>query len=87
MGPEYSAVPRPSEPPATYDTDTPHPPSPVYTPYPTGGATYPTQPPGPVYPSYSVAPQPDEPPPSYDAAVGFTPEMPQASDQEIAPET
>ena len=87
LGPEYSAVPRPSEPPATYDTDTPHPPSPVYTPYPTGGATYPTQPPGPVYPSYSVAPQPDEPPPSYDAAVGFTPEMPQASDQEIAPET
>ena len=74
LGPAYSAAPQPSAPSATKDTDTPHPPPPVYTPYPTGGASYPTQPPGPVYPPYSVVPQTDEPPPSYDAAVGFTPD-------------
>ena len=74
LGPAYSAAPEPSAPSATYDTDTPHPPPPVYTPYPTGGASYPTQPPGPVYPPYSVVPQTDKPPPSYDAAVGFTPD-------------
>ena len=74
LGPTYSAAPQPSASSATYDTDTPHNPPPVYTPYPTGGAAYPTQPPGPVYPPYFVVPQTDEPPPSYDAAVGFTPD-------------
>ena len=74
LGPSCSAPPQPRAPSATYDTDTPSPPPPVYTPYPTGGAAYPTQPLGPVYPPYSGVPQPDEPPPSYDAAVGFTPD-------------
>ena len=87
LGPTYSAAPQPSAPSATYDTDTPRPPPPVYTPYPTGGAAYPTQPPGPIYPPYSVVPQTDEPPPSYDAAVGFTPDMPQASNQKFTPGT
>ena len=72
---------------ATYDTGTSFP-LPVNNPYPTGGAAIPTQPPGPVYPPYSVVPQPDEPPPSYGhAAVGFTPDIPQASNEIIHPGT
>ena len=71
---------------ATYDTGTSYQP-PVNNPYLTGGAAFPTQPPGPVYPPYSVVPQPDEPPSSYDAAVGYTPDIPQASNEKINPGT
>ena len=71
---------------ATYDTGTSYQP-PVNNPYLTGGAAFPTQPPGPVYPPYSVVPQPDEPPPSYDAAVRYTPDIPQASNEKINPGT
>ena len=71
---------------ATYDTGTSYQP-PVNNPYLTGGAAFPTQPPGPVYPSYSVVPQPDEPPPSYDAVVRYTPDIPQASNEKINPGT
>ena len=89
LEPAYSAAPQPSAPPATYDTGTlhlsPNAPNaagpPVYSSYPTGGAAYPTQPPGPVYPPYSIEPQPDEPPTSYDAAVGYAPDIPQASNE------
>ena len=71
---------------ATCDTGSSYPP-PVNNPYPTGGAAFPTEPPGPVYPPYSVVPQPDEPPPSYDAAVGYTPDKPQARIENIHPWT
>ena len=84
--PPLPVAPQQSASPATYDTGTSYPP-PLNNPYPTGGAAYPTQPPGPVHPPYSVVPQPDEPPPSYDAAVGFTPDIPQASNENIHPGT
>ena len=97
LGHAYSAAPQPSAPPATYNTGTPHPSPnapnaagpPVYSFYFTGGAAYPTQLPGPAYPPYSVVPQPDVPPPSYDFAVhvGYTPDLPQASNEKISPAT